>query len=260
MKITTTAAALSLLFSATPITAEIRGSKASRRSAALSGLLDATDAQITEGFAIAAVAAGSKGSKAAPTASPREVTPVPSTADPSTSPSSSPTISFQPSAKPSLTPSLSTSPTSEPSLNPSVSRQPSSKPSLTPSVSTEPSLAPSKASKATRRSAALSSLIDTDAPMAEGSAIAAGAGSKSSKAAPTGSPREVTPVPSTADPSTSPSSSPTISFQPTSQPSLTPSVSAQPSAKPSLSPSVSAQPSLAPSKSGKSSPRSRRYD
>jgi len=229
MKITT-AAALSLLFSATPITADIRGSKASRRSAALSGLLDA-DAQITEGFAIAAEA-GSKSSKAAPTGSPREQTPVPSTADPSTSPSSSPTVSHQPSAKPSLTPT--------------VSAQPSAKPSLSPSVSAEPSFAPSKASKATQRSAALSDLLDADAPMAEGSAIAAEAGSKSSKAAPTGSPREQTPAPSTADPSTSPSSSPTISFQPTSQPSLTPS--------------VSAQPSLAPSKSGKSSPRSRRYD
>ena len=112
MKITT-AAAISLLFSATPITADIRGSKASRRSAALSGLLDA-DAQITEGFAIAAEA-GSKSSKAAPTGSPREQTPVPSTADPSTSPSSSPTVSHQPSAKPSLTPTVSAEPSFAPS-------------------------------------------------------------------------------------------------------------------------------------------------
>jgi hypothetical protein len=112
--------------------------------------------------------------------------------------------------------------------------------------SATPITADIRGSKATQRSAALSDLLDADAPMAEGSAIAAEAGSKSSKAAPTGSPREQTPAPSTADPSTSPSSSPTISFQPTSQPSLTPS--------------VSAQPSLAPSKSGKSSPRSRRYD
>jgi hypothetical protein len=36
-------------------TADIRGSKASRRSAALSGLLDTADAPTAEGFAIAAV-------------------------------------------------------------------------------------------------------------------------------------------------------------------------------------------------------------
>eukprot|EP00984_Skeletonema_dohrnii_P003674 scaffold1271_cov149-Skeletonema_dohrnii-CCMP3373.AAC.4 len=118
MKITTTAAALSLSFSANPITAEIRGSKASRRSAALSGLLNA-DAHITEGSVIAAEA-GSKSSKADnPAASPTEVTPAPSTADPSTSPSSSPTISFQPTSQPSLTPFVS----AQPSLPPSKVRK-----------------------------------------------------------------------------------------------------------------------------------------
>eukprot|EP00984_Skeletonema_dohrnii_P018163 scaffold8413_cov109-Skeletonema_dohrnii-CCMP3373.AAC.3 len=92
----------------------------------------------------------------------------------------------------------------------------------------------------------LSNLLEADATVA-----AASAGTKSSKAAaPGGEPRAAPP----------PTFPPTVSVQPSSKPSLSPTVSAQPSSKPSLSPSVSSQPSLAPSKSGKSSPRSRRYE
>ena len=102
------------------------------------------------------------------------------------------------------------------------------------------------------RQSTLSNLLEPDAPMTDGFAIAAAsAGAKSSKAAPPGG------EPRAAPPPTFP---PTVSVQPSSKPSLTPTVSAQPSSKPSLSPSVSSQPSLAPSKSGKSSPRSRRYE
>ena len=104
------------------------------------------------------------------------------------------------------------------------------------------------------RQSTLSTLLELepDAPVTDGFAIAAAsAGAKSSKAAaPGGEPRAAPP----------PTFPPTVSVQPSSKPSLTPTVSAQPSSKPSLSPSVSSQPSLAPSKSGKSSPRSRRYE
>eukprot|EP00577_Skeletonema_sp_RCC1716_P027406 CAMPEP_0113387790 /NCGR_PEP_ID=MMETSP0013_2-20120614/8735_1 /TAXON_ID=2843 ORGANISM="Skeletonema costatum, Strain 1716" /NCGR_SAMPLE_ID=MMETSP0013_2 /ASSEMBLY_ACC=CAM_ASM_000158 /LENGTH=142 /DNA_ID=CAMNT_0000270731 /DNA_START=89 /DNA_END=514 /DNA_ORIENTATION=+ /assembly_acc=CAM_ASM_000158 len=71
------------------------------------------------------------------------------------------------------------------------------------------------------RQRTLSNLFEADAPLA----AAAARGSKSSKAAPTAAPREVTPAHSTADPSL--------------QPSLTPSDSTRPSSKPSLAPSVS---------------------
>jgi len=96
--------------------------------------------------------------------------------------------------------------------------------------------------------------LEPDAPVTDGFAIAAAsAGAKSSKAAPPGAgPRTAPPVP--------PTFPPTVSVQPSSKPSLSPSVSARPSSKPSLAPSVSSQPSFAPSKSGKSSPRSRRYE
>eukprot|EP00984_Skeletonema_dohrnii_P007090 scaffold2549_cov150-Skeletonema_dohrnii-CCMP3373.AAC.3 len=136
------------------------------------------------------------------------------------------------------------------------------------------------------------SLLNADAPLA----AAAAPGSKSSKAAPPPlTPRTAPPVapptypptisiqptskpslsptvstqpsakPSLSptisiQPTSKPSLSPTVSTQPSSKPSLSPSVSSEPSSKPSLSPSVSSQPSFAPSKSGKSSPRSRRYD
>ena len=101
------------------------------------------------------------------------------------------------------------------------------------------------------RQSTLSNLLEPDVPVTDGFAIAAAsAGAKSSKAASTTEPRAAPP----------PTFPPTVSVQPTSKPSLTPTVSAQPSSKPSLSPSVSSQPSLAPSKSGKSSPRSRRYE
>jgi len=103
------------------------------------------------------------------------------------------------------------------------------------------------------RQSTLSNLLEPDVPVTDGFAIAASAGAKSSKAAAPGAgPRTAPPVP--------PTFPPTVSVQPSSKPSLSPSVSARPSSKPSLAPSVSSQPSLAPSKSGKSSPRSRRYE
>eukprot|EP00984_Skeletonema_dohrnii_P004295 scaffold1521_cov92-Skeletonema_dohrnii-CCMP3373.AAC.1 len=105
------------------------------------------------------------------------------------------------------------------------------------------------------RQSTLSNLLEPDVTVTDGFAIAAAsAGAKSSKAAAPGA------GPRTAPPVAPPTFPPTVSVQPTSKPSLTPTVSAQPSSKPSLSPSVSSQPSLAPSKSGKSSPRSRRYE
>eukprot|EP00984_Skeletonema_dohrnii_P035077 scaffold34606_cov81-Skeletonema_dohrnii-CCMP3373.AAC.3 len=117
------------------------------------------------------------------------------------------------------------------------------------------------------RQSNLSNLLEDDVSVTDGFAIAAAsAGAKSSKAAAPGAgPRTAPPVapptfPPTYHPSSKPSLAPTVSVQPTSKPSLTPTVSAQPSSKPSLAPSVSSQPSFAPSKSGKSSPRSRRYD
>eukprot|EP00984_Skeletonema_dohrnii_P023253 scaffold12343_cov77-Skeletonema_dohrnii-CCMP3373.AAC.1 len=102
------------------------------------------------------------------------------------------------------------------------------------------------------RQSTLSNLLEPDVSVTDGFAIAAAsAGAKSSKAAaPGGEPRAAPP----------PTFPPTVSAQPTSKPSLTPTVSARPSSKPSLAPSVSSQPSLAPSKSGKASPRSRRYE
>eukprot|EP00984_Skeletonema_dohrnii_P002053 scaffold682_cov105-Skeletonema_dohrnii-CCMP3373.AAC.23 len=93
------------------------------------------------------------------------------------------------------------------------------------------------------RQSTLSTLLEPDAPVA----AAASAGAKSSKAAGPTEPRAAPP----------PTFPPTVSVQPTSKPSLTPTVSARPSSKPSLSPSVSSQPSP---KSGKASPRSRRYE
>ena len=117
------------------------------------------------------------------------------------------------------------------------------------------------------RQSTLSNLLEPDVPVTDGFAIAAAsAGAKSSKAAAPGAgPRTAPPVapptfPPTYHPSSKPSLAPTVSAQPTSKPSLTPTVSARPSSKPSLAPSVSSQPSLAPSKSGKSSPRFRRYE
>ena len=91
------------------------------------------------------------------------------------------------------------------------------------------------------RQSTLSNLLEPDVPVTDGFAIAAApAGAKSSKAAPPG-----------AGPRTAP---------PVAPPTFPPTVSVQPSSKPSLAPSVSSQPSFAPSKSGKSSPRSRRYE
>ena len=135
------------------------------------------------------------------------------------------------------------------------------------------------------RQSTLSTLLELepDAPVTDGFAIAAAsAGAKSSKAAPPPlTPRTAPPVapptypptvsiqptskpslsPSVStQPSAKPSLAPSVSSEPSSKPSLAPSLSSQPSSKPSLSPSVSSQPSFAPSKSGKSSPRSRRYD
>ena len=143
---------LFLLFGATPITAAIRGSKASRRSAARNGLLGATptaegstiaiadlsfvdplaEGVPTEGF-VAVTVAAKAGKSEAPTDKP------------SLAPSASPSLSSQPSDKPSLSPSTSSQPSSQPSLSPSVSSQPSDQPSLSPSISTQPSSEPSLA-------------------------------------------------------------------------------------------------------------------
>eukprot|EP00577_Skeletonema_sp_RCC1716_P023102 CAMPEP_0113430952 /NCGR_PEP_ID=MMETSP0013_2-20120614/33308_1 /TAXON_ID=2843 ORGANISM="Skeletonema costatum, Strain 1716" /NCGR_SAMPLE_ID=MMETSP0013_2 /ASSEMBLY_ACC=CAM_ASM_000158 /LENGTH=133 /DNA_ID=CAMNT_0000319877 /DNA_START=34 /DNA_END=431 /DNA_ORIENTATION=+ /assembly_acc=CAM_ASM_000158 len=62
------------------------------------------------------------------------------------------------------------------------------------------------------RQRTLSNLFEADAPLA----AAAARGSKSSKAAPTAAPREVTPAPSTADPSLQPSLTPSDSTRPSS--------------------------------------------
>eukprot|EP00984_Skeletonema_dohrnii_P020467 scaffold9984_cov148-Skeletonema_dohrnii-CCMP3373.AAC.18 len=250
-----------------------KASKATQRSAALSDLLNA-DAPVTEGFVNVAAMGSSKSGKSE---------------SPTSKPSLSPSVSHQPSDKPSLSPSVSSqpsapskaskatqrsaalsdlldadapiaegfvnvaamgssksgkseSPTSKPSLSPSVSHQPSDKPSLTPSVSSQPS-APSKASKATQRSAALSDLLDADAPVTEGFVnVAAMGSSKSGKS---------------ESPTSKPSLSPSVSSQPSSAPSLSPSVSSQPTSAPSLSPSVS--PSSQPTSGSKSSKASRRY-
>eukprot|EP00984_Skeletonema_dohrnii_P020468 scaffold9984_cov148-Skeletonema_dohrnii-CCMP3373.AAC.19 len=171
MKIATAAAALFLFFGATPITAKIGGSKASKtsrdggksgkanlRSAALSVLLDADAAPIADSFSIARTEAPTAATAALSSLSDSDGAPLAEgfvnvaamgssksgkSESPTSKPSLSPSVSHQPSSAPSLSPSVSAQPSSAPSLSPSVSSQPSSKPSLSPSVSAQPSSKPS---------------------------------------------------------------------------------------------------------------------